>query len=101
MSNGSLPAIDGVAPALGDRVLIKDDAEKNGIYTVTSLGSASTKWRLSRTADSIGQGIWCKVTEGSFNGGCWERLITVGSINLGVTDQVWAQIPIILRVESY
>src|SRR5438128_344058 len=101
LSNGPLPAIDGVAPVLGDRVLIKDDAEKNGIYTVTSLGSASTKWRLSRTADSISQGIWCKVTEGSFNGGCWKRLITVGPINLGVTDQDWSQIPIVLRVESY
>ena len=55
-SNATLPPIDGVALAVGDRVLLKDvffsGAETSlGIYTVTSLGSASTRWTLTRAAD--------------------------------------------------
>ncbi len=54
--NGALPAIDGVAVAVGDRVLVKDEGggtdPRNGIYEVTDLGSAGTPWVLTRTADA-------------------------------------------------
>lgn len=45
-------AIDGVTLALGDRVLVKDDAtNRNGIYSLTTLGTASVAWVLTRTSD--------------------------------------------------
>lgn len=45
-------AIDGVTLALGDRVLIKDDASnRNGIYSLTTLGTTSVAWVLTRTTD--------------------------------------------------
>ena len=44
--------VDAVAVALNDRVLVKNEtAAKNGIYTVTALGSASAKWKLTRATD--------------------------------------------------
>lgn len=45
--------IDGVALAVGNRVLVKDQttALQNGIYTVTNIGSASTNWILTRATD--------------------------------------------------
>ena len=45
--------IDGVALAVGNRVLVKDQttALQNGVYTVTNIGSASTNWVLTRATD--------------------------------------------------
>lgn len=53
-TNGVLPAQDGVTLEVGDRILVKNQAStlQNGIYEVTSLGSASTKWVLTRTTDA-------------------------------------------------
>jgi hypothetical protein len=45
--------IDGVTLAVGNRVLVKDQSTgfQNGIYTVTSTGSVSTNWILTRATD--------------------------------------------------
>lgn len=45
--------LDGVTLALGNRVLVKDQATalQNGIYTVTNTGSVSTNWVLTRATD--------------------------------------------------
>jgi hypothetical protein len=45
--------LDGVTLAVGNRVLVKDQATalQNGIYTVTNIGSASTNWILTRATD--------------------------------------------------
>ena len=53
-ANGALPSIDGVALAVGDRLLlwIESSSYVNGIYEVVSLGSAGSRWSLRRTADS-------------------------------------------------
>jgi hypothetical protein len=52
-SNGTIGTVDGVTLALNDRVLFKaqTSALQNGIYTVTSLGSGSTPWVLTRALD--------------------------------------------------
>ena len=54
-------SIDGVTLAVGNRVLVKDQATQlqNGIYTVTNIGSASTNWILTRATDydSVAQTI--------------------------------------------
>lgn len=48
-------SIDGVALSADDRVLIKDqavaDQEQNGIYKVTTVGTGSTNWVLTRVVD--------------------------------------------------
>ena len=46
-------SIDGVAVALNDRVLIKDQIAslQNGIYVVSNIGSLTTNWVLTRATD--------------------------------------------------
>jgi hypothetical protein len=45
--------VDGATPAATQRILIKDQtvAAQNGAYTVTSAGSVSTAWVLTRATD--------------------------------------------------
>lgn len=45
--------LDEVTLAVGNRVLVKDQATalQNGIYTVTNIGSVSTNWILTRATD--------------------------------------------------
>ena len=47
-------AIDGYTASVNDRILIKNQATtfQNGIYVVTTVGSGSTNWVLTRSADS-------------------------------------------------
>jgi hypothetical protein len=44
---------DGVTPSLNDRILVKNQTttSQNGIYTLTTLGSGSTNWVLTRATD--------------------------------------------------
>ncbi|MES2308349.1 MAG: hypothetical protein V4507_05765, partial [Verrucomicrobiota bacterium] len=67
-SNGSL-IVDGIALAVGDLILIKNqtDATQNGLYSVSSIGSSTTTWSLARTTDSL-EWLKVKVTRGSING---------------------------------
>lgn len=55
-ANGALASQDGIALVVNDRLLVKNEAGalqvNNGGYTVTSLGSVSTPWVLTRTADA-------------------------------------------------
>ena len=46
--------IDSIVLVSGDRVLVKDQASalQNGIYTVTTVGTASTNWVLTRATDA-------------------------------------------------
>lgn len=49
-SNGTIPNIDGVAPSVGNYLLIQNESNtyKNGLYVVTSIGSAGAPWVLTR-----------------------------------------------------
>jgi len=53
-ADGLLGDIDGVTLVVDDRVLVMDQTNQahNGIYKVASVGSASSKWGLDRTADA-------------------------------------------------
>lgn len=46
-------SLDGVNPSQGARILVKDqtDPKQNGIYTLTTVGSVSTAWVLTRSTD--------------------------------------------------
>lgn len=46
-------AVDGYSANMGDRILVKNQtlSQHNGIYSVTTVGSNSTNWVLTRTTD--------------------------------------------------
>lgn len=67
-------SIDGQTPTAGDRVLLKDQSVvvQNGIYTVTTVGSGSAAYVLTRTPDAdaaseITGGAFVFVEEGTAN----------------------------------
>jgi hypothetical protein len=49
-SNGALVAIGGLTPSNGSKILVKNQSNSahNGDYVVTSKGSATTPWKLTR-----------------------------------------------------
>lgn len=53
-SNGAFPSQDGVASVVGNVYLVKNQATQtqNGVYELTTLGTAGTPWVLTRTTDS-------------------------------------------------
>jgi hypothetical protein len=53
-TNRAFSILDGETVVLGERVLIKNqtDAKQNGIYTLTTVGSVSAPWVLTRATDS-------------------------------------------------
>ncbi len=57
-TNGTL-YVDGLNVNLGDRILVKNQTTmtQNGLYVVTSVGSSSTAWTLTRASDFNASGI--------------------------------------------
>ena len=81
---------DGISPSLNDRILVKNQttASQNGIYTLTTVGSGSTNWVLTRATDfdqavEIAGGDFTFVDNGSTlaNTGwvCVNEVTTVGT----------------------
>jgi len=96
-SNGAL-TIDGNTPSVGDRVLVKNEAtgSHNGIYTVTTVGTGSTKYVLTRSSDGsltsefiTGKTVF--VTSGTANGGTTWNLTTTAPV-LDTTAMTFAQV---------
>ena len=108
-ANGAIPSQDGVALAIGNRLLVKDQASavENGIYDVTQLGDAGTPFILTRSVDaSIGggdattqpkeeqvtQGMYVPVAEGTSNGALGFIMTTVDPISLGTSNLTFVQL---------
>ena len=102
-SNGVL-IVDGYTPVLGDRILVKNEAAPagNGIYTVTTLGTGSVKYILTRASDegiavnattgiSEYTGAYTFVSNGSANASTGWLCTTVGAITVGTTAINWTQ----------
>lgn len=101
-SNGVL-TVDGYTPALNDRLLIKNEATgaNNGIYYVSTLGTVSVPYVLTRTTDAdtcqpasnptVKSGIHMFVEQGTTNAGQGWVLTTVDPITLGTTALVFSQ----------
>lgn len=73
-SSAAVETIDGKTPVVGDRVLVKNqaDATQNGIYTVTVVGTGSVKQKLTRATDAnesaqFTPGFLVGVSEGTAN----------------------------------
>lgn len=99
-ANGAL-SIDGVAPAVNDRVLVKNQtlAVQNGIYVVTAVGDAGNPYVLTRATDYDGDvageildGSFCFVREGTANASHGFVQITFHEGDVVGTDPIeWTQ----------
>ena len=103
LTNSSTQAaliLDGVTLTVGNRVLVKDQttALQNGIYTVTSTGSLSTNWVLTRATDydvpaqTIRGKVISVISGTSFSNSLWMLISTITAIgtndlNFAKTDQ--------------
>ena len=93
--------LDGVTLVAADRVMVQDqtNAAHNGVYTVTTVGSGSTNWVLTRATDAdsygpsdpdaLGEGDAFFITEGTVHGGELDVMATAGTIVFGTTDIVF------------
>jgi hypothetical protein len=89
-SNRAFSTLDGESVVVGQRVLIKNqtDAKQNGIYTLTTNGSVSAPWVLTRATDAdnnptgeMKTGDFCFVTNGTTNA-------SVGFINSSTASPI-------------
>jgi len=90
--------VDSIVAVAGDRVLVKDqaNASQNGIYTVTTVGTASTNWVLTRAIDAdqnpeVTPGAFTFVEEGTNNGNNGYVCTSIGTITIGTSNITWVQ----------
>jgi hypothetical protein len=96
--------LDGVTVSVADRVLIytQTTQTQNGIYVVTSVGSGSTNWVLTRSSDAdtyvsaspagLSEGSTVFVQQGTTGAGETYTCNTPGTITFGTTNITFAQI---------
>jgi hypothetical protein len=96
--------IDGVTVAVNDRVLVytQTNATQNGVYVVTSVGSVSTNWVLTRSSDTdtygiagpttLSEGSTFFVQQGTTGAGETYTCNTQGVITFGTTNITFVQI---------
>lgn len=96
-ANGAL-SVDGTAVVAGDRILVKNESAgaNNGIYTVTTVGSGSAAYVLTRatdadTATELNSGAFTFVEEGSANADNGYVMTQDTSITFGSTSITWQQ----------
>lgn len=103
---GTLAAFtpDGVVAQVGDRILVynQTNAYENGVYTVTTVGSGSVAWVLTRATDAdsyalkdpngLGEGDAFFVTSGNTGAGETYVCNTSGVITFGTTPITFVQV---------
>jgi len=95
-SNGAL-SVDGVAVAVDDRILVKNQANafENGMYVVTATGGASAVFVLTRATDMNQDtefpGSFEFVEEGTVNADNGYVVTTNLPITIGTTAITWTQ----------
>lgn len=94
VGNGAL-SVDSNAPAVGDRVLVKNEVTQanDGLYSVTATGSAGAVFVLTRVTDmntnaSI-PGALVIVQKGTVNAGSMWGVFNPGPFTIGTTAIVW------------
>lgn len=95
---------DGTVAQVGDRILIynQTNAYENGVYTVTTVGSGSVAWVLTRATDAdsyalkdpngLGEGDAFFVTSGATGAGETYVCNTSGVITFGTTAITFVQV---------
>ena len=96
-ANGAI-TVDGVTLVVNDRLLVKDQstAAQNGFYKVTTVGSGSAVFVITRTPDAdaaseLTAGAFTFTEEGSSNADNGYVLSTNGAVTLGTTSIVFEQ----------
>jgi hypothetical protein len=96
--------LDGVTLSVADRVLIHQQTTQtqNGIYVVTTVGSVSTNWVLTRSSDAdtyvtaspngLGEGSTVFVQQGTTGAGTTYTCNTSGTITFGTTNITFVEI---------
>jgi hypothetical protein len=96
--------IDGITLSVNDRVLIytQTNQTQNGVYVVTDVGSGSTNWILTRSADTntygivgpttLSEGSTFFVQQGATGAGETYTCNTAGVIVFGTTNITFVQI---------
>lgn len=96
--------IDGITMVVADRVLVyqQTNQTQNGVYVVTSVGSGSTNWVLTRSddtdsygfdsPDALSEGSTFFVQQGDTGAGETYSCNTAGTIAFGTTNITFAQI---------
>jgi hypothetical protein len=96
--------IDGITLSVNDRVLVYEQTNQtqNGVYVVTDVGSGSTNWILTRSADAdtygltsstkLGEGSTFFVQQGATGAGETYTCNTTGVITFGTTNITFVQI---------
>jgi hypothetical protein len=96
--------IDGITMVVADRVLVYEQTNQtqNGVYVVTSIGSGSTNWVLTRSddadtygfagPDTLSEGSTFFVQEGATGAGETYTCNTTGTITFGTTNITFAQV---------
>jgi len=96
-------AIDGGNPSVGQRILVKNETsgQYNGIYTVTSVGSGSVGWVLTRATDydqtgtgqnEVAPGDTTFILNGTVNANTQWVQTTDAPITIGTTPLTFVQI---------
>jgi hypothetical protein len=89
--------VDGIAVTLGSRVLVQDEvaAANNGIYVMTTLGTVSVAYVLTRAADmnqaAEVPGAFTFTEAGTVNGGAGFTVAGAGPYTIGTTAINWTQ----------
>lgn len=95
--NGAIGTIDGVTLAVGDRILVKNQASglQNGVYSVTALGDGSNPYVLTRTTDAdtsaeYATGLSVMIKSGTTNAGTWYKNTNTTAVTMGTTAITWS-----------
>jgi hypothetical protein len=89
--------VDGIAVTLGSRVLVQDEAAaaNNGIYVMTTLGTVSVAYVLTRATDmnqtAEVPGAFVFTEAGTVNGGAGFTVAGAGPYTIGTTAINWTQ----------
>ncbi len=92
-------ALDGNTPSVNDSILVKNQVSQfqNGIYIVTTVGSAGVAFVLTRRsnfdqASEISGGDVVFIQSGTTNANTTWALSVTGAVVVGTTDLPWVQI---------
>ena len=103
LTNNSTQAaltVDGQLMVADERLLVKDQTAglQNGIYTVTTVGTGSSNWVLTRATDfdgspsnEVDSGAFTFVETGTANADSGWVVTTDGTITVGTTAISWSQ----------
>lgn len=97
-ANGAQATVDGLTLAIGDRFFLPPGIAAAttdvGLYQVTAIGSAGSKWSATLASDwtqgsTIPTGTEVHVTEGNLMAGTQWVMTTTGAVIVGTTTQAW------------